>query len=196
MSTTISAVPGLDYIPGYLAAEEQNRLLDIIDQQPWLADLRRRVQHYGYRYDSTRRSTNDSLFLGPLPGWAAVLAERLANDGWIAAQPDQLIVNEYLPGQGISNHVDCVPCFGDTVLSISLGSACVMHFTQIETHQQVPVLLEAGSLTVMQGEARYQWKHGIPARKTDIYAGRKILRERRVSLTFRTIVPSHLSSPV
>jgi alkylated DNA repair dioxygenase AlkB len=188
MSTSIAALPGLDYVPAYLAPEEQKRFLTIIDQQPWISDLRRRVQHYGYRYDYRRRTTNDSLLLGPLPVWAAMLAERLSYDGWIAAQPDQLTINEYVPGQGISSHVDCVPCFGDTVLSISLGSACVMHFTHIQTRQQVPILVEVGSLVAMRSESRFQWKHGIPARKTDKYEGRTLMRERRVSLTFRTVI--------
>src|SRR5687767_7059734 len=115
MSTAIAAVPGLQYIPSYLPPAEQQRLLAVIDQQPWLADLKRRVQHYGYRYDYTRRAIDDSLFLGPIPAWAVPLADRLHREGWIAQRPDQLIVNEYLPGQGISSHVDCVPCFGDTI---------------------------------------------------------------------------------
>ena len=61
--------------------------------------------------------------------WAAELAQRLHHDGYGAQQPDQLIVNEDEPSQGIAGHVDCIPCFDDTILSISLGSACVMMFT-------------------------------------------------------------------
>jgi alkylated DNA repair dioxygenase AlkB len=56
------------------------------------------VQHYGYRYDYTRKQLDASLYLGPLPIWAAELARRLHRDAFIAAVPDQLIVNEYLPG--------------------------------------------------------------------------------------------------
>ena len=165
MSNVTESVPGLRYIPTYLAPDIQDQLLTIIDQQPWLTDLKRRVQHYGYRYDYTRRTIDDSLFLGPLPTWAAPLADRLHQEEWIGQRPDQLIINEYLAGQGISSHVDCVPCFGDTILAISLGSPCVIVFSHTQTKQQVPVLLEPGSLVVMQGEARYQWRHSIPATK-------------------------------
>ncbi|MCC7449354.1 MAG: alpha-ketoglutarate-dependent dioxygenase AlkB [Anaerolineae bacterium] len=179
-------VPGLHYVPNYLNQTDQARLIAVIEQQPWLSDLKRRVQHYGYRYDYTRRTVDSSAYLGVLPDWAAPLAERLHHDHWIAQPPDQLIVNEYQPGQGIAAHVDCVPCFGDTILSISLGSPCVMLFACAD--QRVPVLLEAGSLVVMQGAARYGWKHSIPARKSDVYEGRKIERGRRISLTFRKVI--------
>lgn len=55
----------------------------------------------------------------------------------------------------------------------------------------VSVLLEPGGLLILRGAARYAWKHGIGARKTDTYADRSIPRRRRTSLTFRTaILPS------
>lgn len=187
MHSTVNTVPGLHYVRDYLTRPEQERLLAIIDQQPWLAELKRRVQHYGYRYDYKRRTVDASLFLGALPGWAAQLADHVRRDGWTSQPPDQLIINEYLPGQGIASHVDCVRCFGATILALSLGSPCVMRLTHPQAHCEVPVLLAPGSLVVMQADARYAWKHSIPARKTDIYEGRKIRRTRRISLTFRPI---------
>jgi len=184
----ITAVRGLSYTAGYLTAEEQQRLLATIDGLPWLGDLRRRVQHYGYRYDYSRRSVDRDLYLGPLPDWAAELAERLRLDGHVPRDLNQLIVNEYLPGQGISPHVDCIPCFADTVLSLSLGSACVMTLSRRDGGEPVDVLLEPGSLLVMSDQARYEWRHGIAARKSDVHAGRRVARGRRVSLTFRTVL--------
>ncbi|MBI4446899.1 MAG: alpha-ketoglutarate-dependent dioxygenase AlkB [Acidobacteria bacterium] len=181
-------IPGLGYVSDYLTTEEEQELLSVIDVQPWLSDLKRRVQHYGYRYDYKRRSVDRSMYLGPLPEWAAELAAGLVGDGWVTERPDQLIINEYLPGQGILGHVDCIPCFSDTIVSISLGSSCVMVFTHRRTGVQEPVLLEPRSLVVLKGEARYQWKHGIPARKTDDYNARKIARGRRISLTFRKVL--------
>jgi alkylated DNA repair dioxygenase AlkB len=190
VETSAPSIVGLTYIPEYLSAAEQEQLITTVDGLPWLGDLKRRVQHYGYRYDYTRKTVDASLYLGPLPGWAAELAVRFQRDGQIARAPDQLIVNEYLPGQGIAGHVDCVPCFGDTVLSLSLGSACVMTMTHLRDRTTVPLLLEPGSLLVMAGAARYEWKHGIAARKVDTYANQSIVRGRRVSLTFRTVIVS------
>lgn len=181
-------IPGLTFSPNYLDASTQSELTAIIDQQIWITDIKRRVQHYGYRYDYRARKVDPSMYLGLLPDWAARLAERLHNDGLTPQTPDQLIVNEYIPGQGIAPHVDCVPCFDDTIISLSLGSPCIMMFSHLHSRREIPLLLEPGSVLVMQGEARYDWKHGIPARLIDQYEGRTITRTRRLSLTFRNII--------
>ncbi len=183
---TDAIVPGLTYLPDYLDAAHQDRLLAAIDGLPWLGDLQRRVQHYGYRYDYKARRVEASMALGPLPAWGAEVAQRLHAEGWFAVPPDQLIVNEYEPGQGITKHVDCVPCFDDTVVSISLGSACVIELAQGEV--KVPVLLEPRSALVLKEDARYRWTHAIAGRKKDVYQGRAYSRGRRVSLTFRKVL--------
>lgn len=183
-------VPGLIVVARYLPDSEQSALTATIDALPWITDLKRRVQHYGYRYDYKSRSIDRAMYLGPLPGWAAALADRLHAEGHAPICPDQLIVNEYQPGQGIAPHVDCTPCFGDTIISISLGSACVMEFRPLSGGQPIPFLLQPGSMLVMQGEARMAWKHGIPARKSDVVGGETIARGRRLSLTFRQVLPA------
>jgi len=188
MVLSIPNIPGLRYQSDYVSEAEQAQLISDIERQPWITDLKRRVQHYGYRYDYTRRSVDPEMYLGPLPVWLMPLAQRLRDDGTFSTMPDQVIVNEYVPGQGISAHIDCIPCFGDTIVSISLLSSCVMLFTRSEPPAQIPVPVEQRSLLVMQGESRYQWKHAIPARKVDEVAGARITRERRISLTFRTIL--------
>lgn len=185
---TSPTVPGLHYIADYLTPSAQQHYLNIIDQQPWSNELKRRVQHYGYRYDYRRKQVDYDLYLGPLPEWAAALVQRLHADMHAPAMPDQLIINEYQPGQGIASHVDCVPCFGDTIISLSLGSACVMELSQLTSSRQVSLLLEVGSLLVLRAEARYDWKHGISARRSDQHQGQTIIRQRRVSLTFRTVL--------
>ena len=186
-SDPLSAIPGLRYVAAYLAPEEQRELPDDIDQQPWLGDLRRRVQQYGYRYDYTRR-TMDDVYLGPLPGWLLPLAGRLESEGLASNVSNQVIVNEYQPGQGIASHTDSVPSFGDTIVSISLGSPCAMIFTKGSGSDSVSLLLEPGSALVMQRAARYEWQHSIPKRLNDVVDGRRYRRARRVSLTFRTVI--------
>jgi hypothetical protein len=42
---------GLLYAPAFIAESEEQTLLARIDREPWRKDLKRRVQHYGYRYD-------------------------------------------------------------------------------------------------------------------------------------------------
>jgi alkylated DNA repair dioxygenase AlkB len=187
-------IPGLRYLPHYLSPDDQTRLLDTIDRQTWSNELRRRVQHYGYRYDYKKRAVDSSMYLGPLPGWLGRLSACMNRDGLSPSVPDQVIINEYQPGQGIASHVDCEPCFGDTIISLSLGSPCVMVFTNLRTRDDIEMLLEPGSLLIMQGEARHRWMHGIPARKTDVVNGQPIQRGRRVSVTLRTVILEKRSS--
>ncbi len=99
-----------------------------------------------------------------------------------------IIINEYEPGQGIAPHIDCQPCFTGTIISLSLGSACVMDLMHKETREEKQLLLEPRSLLLMKEEARYKWTHGIAKRKSDRYEGRTITRRRRVSLTFRKVI--------
>lgn len=181
----VKGIHGLTCVPDYISAAEERDLLELIDRNRWSSEFKRRVQHYGYRYDYRRRNVPESGYLGMLPGWLQALAERLQYDGLIAETPDQCVINEYLPGQGIATHVDSIPCFGDTVLALSLGSFCVMEFSHTACSLKLPVLLQPRSLLVMTGQARYKWRHGIPARKSDRYEGMVFPRSRRVSITFR-----------
>jgi alkylated DNA repair dioxygenase AlkB len=180
-------VPGMSLLPEFITEAEERELLSVIDQQPWLADLQRRVQHYGYRYDYTTRQVTADLYLGVLPDWLQPLAMRLHYERLFATPPDQVIVNEYQPGQGIAAHVDCVPCFGDTIASLSLGSDYLMDFTHSQTAQKTSLFLPPRSLLMLQGDARYHWQHGIAKRKSDVVDGLKVQRGRRMSLTFRTM---------
>ena len=73
--TSSNAVPvpiiqGMTYAPDFLSPSEQEAVLREIDQQPWRNDLKRRVQHYGYRYDYKARRVDPSMYLGPLPALA------------------------------------------------------------------------------------------------------------------------------
>lgn len=182
------AIPGLRYIKDYISTEKERDLLAKVNEGPWLNDLKRRVQHFGWRYDYKQRTVLDSMYLGNLPFWL----EELSRDIWTRAlmpvQPDQVIINEYMPGQGISPHIDCEPCFGNTIISLSLGSACIMEFTHRKHGQKVEILLKPRSLVVLSGESRSLWTHGIPARKQDVFGGCKFIRSTRVSLTFRKVI--------
>ena len=49
-------IPGLTYISNYISSAYEEKLLKLIDTQEWNLDLKRRTQHYGYKYDYTARS--------------------------------------------------------------------------------------------------------------------------------------------
>ncbi len=169
---------GLNYLPNYISPEEAKALLSFIDSSPWSSALKRRTQHYGYVYDYTKKKVSRDMFLGPLPSPILELGTRLMGD------PQQAIVNEYFPGQGISHHVDCVPCFGPMVCSVSLLSSVAMEFRQWGGSATEELLLQPNSALVLQGPARYQWSHAIVPRLKD----GDITRQRRISVTFRTMV--------
>lgn len=145
-------IDGLLYIPNFISESEHDALLTAVDVQSWLTDLKRRVQHYGYKYDYKARNILPDSYLGELPHWLGDLQERLFTDGIFKQKPDQAIINEYLPGQGISSHIDCVPCFEDVIASLSLGSDTIMQLSKAE--QKHYVFLEKRSLIVLSGEAR------------------------------------------
>ncbi|MEO9969911.1 MAG: DNA repair protein [Hyphomonadaceae bacterium] len=108
-------IPGLSYVPEFVSEHTACRLLEKVDQETWSSELKRRVQHYGYRYDYKARSVSKADKLGPLPSWLDRFITRHLHSSVLSERPDQVIANEYLPGQGISAHVDCIPCFSDTI---------------------------------------------------------------------------------
>lgn len=186
---TIDVISGLKYIPDYITEFQHNWLLAEIDKHEWLDDLKRRVQHYGFKYDYKARKVNRDMHIGELPEWLKRLSQKLKEDGHMPEIADQVIINEYEPGQGIAGHIDCEPCFRDTIASLSLGSGCVMDFTnKDDKSQKIPAWLAPRSLVVLSDEARYKWLHGIAARKSDVWDGQKHERGRRVSLTFRKVI--------
>ena len=185
--TSANLPPGAVYWPSFISSEEEAGLVGHLDAGEWNTELRRRVQHFGYRYDYKARTVTSDSYLGPLPGWLRHFNERLVAKGLFASAPDQVIANEYQPGQGISAHVDCVPCFDDTIVSLSLLSQCEMVFRERLGGAKLMVVLEPCSAVVMTGAARYEWTHEIPARNSDGIDGINVPRARRISLTFRKV---------
>lgn len=183
-------IDGLSYLPEFLSEEEQERAVHAIDAAPWQNDLKRRVQHYGWKYDYQSRTVSQDMRIGELPGWLKTLGAKLLGRGRFDRMPDQAIINEYKPGQGIAMHVDR-DCFGPVVATISLGDDWRMVLRAVdgprsETRQ---LLLEAGSALVLSDAARYDWMHGISPRKREREAQGWRPRQRRLSVTFRTVRP-------
>ena len=179
---------GAALVPDIVTEAEERRILLRIAQAPWMTDLSRRVQHYGFRYDYRQRGTARHDPASPFPRWATVIGERL-RPFFEGAMPEQCIVNEYRPGQGIGMHADHAS-FGHVVISLSLAAAWTMNFRPRNARPYARdglasdeiVLLPRRSALVLRGPARRAFMHGIdPAAN----AGRS---ETRVSATFRTLV--------
>ena len=66
---------GAVIVPDFVTPAEEERILLRIAQAPWMTELRRRVQHYGYRYSYSGTSRPEPA--APFPRWASVMADRL-----------------------------------------------------------------------------------------------------------------------
>ena len=190
-SAETPVIPGLKYVREFLSPSFCELAINRIDKMPWRDDLERRVQHYGWRYDYRARTVDADMRIGPLPGWLLEVALRLYRHETRPFDriPDQAIMNEYLPGQGIAMHVDR-QCFGPAVATISLGDAWRMDLRPARSVDAEPaqILLEPGSALIMSGEARSRWLHGIAKRKRERTDNGWRPRKRRISLTFRTVL--------
>jgi alkylated DNA repair dioxygenase AlkB len=193
------AIPGLAYLPDYITPAEEADLVAAIDAQSWDATWDRRRQPYGATYGK-----NDPT-PPPIPSWAQPLITRLHQQRLSITSPNlppayglqptaslptalplfnQMLVNEYMPGQGIALHRDYEP-FDRTVVSLSLLAPVVMDFRHAADGRRKSLLLEPRSLLILSDEARYDWQHGIARRKNDRWQGQRIPRARRLSVTFR-----------
>ena len=177
--------PGLIYLDDWISAAEHGVALASIDGLPFNDVLSRRTQQYGYFYDYQSSEVNVRDSAPQPPEALAKLSHRLAAEGYFHRVPDQIIVNEYLAGQGIAEHIDR-DSFGPVVATVSLVESWPMLFKSPED-EEIEVLLRSSSLALMTGASRTLWKHEIRKRKNDVVGGLKIPRTRRLSLTFRTV---------
>jgi alkylated DNA repair dioxygenase AlkB len=185
----VKDVPGLTFCENFLTPEEQTECVNQVDAavNEWRNDLSRRVQHYGWRYDYKARSITPDMHIGTLPDWLESLAQNLYDEtGLFDRVPEQVIVNEYLPGQGIATHIDH-PGFGPTVCTISLLDDWEMDFSE-HWKDKTPALLSRGSCVLLTGPSRSKWQHGIAPRKAELGQNGRRERKRRLSLTFRTVL--------
>ena len=174
----LPVIPGLSYVEGFLTADSEAELTQAIDAADWDTTWERRRQLYGRSYG------RQAVHAAPLPLWGRLLADRIVAAGNSEQGFDQILINEYLPGQGIALHRDYEP-FDRTVASISLLSRCVMDFHCVADGRRETLLLEPRSLVILSDDARYAWEHGIARRKNDRWNGLTLPRSRRLSITFR-----------
>jgi alkylated DNA repair dioxygenase AlkB len=186
-TTESKTIKGLTLVSNYLTSEEASELLKFVNEQKWDSEsIDRRVQHYGYQYHYTSASSTPTPTI-PIPEAFKTLCARLVEDGYFPILPEQVIINEYEPGQGIAAHTDHQGHFGPVIASISLLSEYPMDMTPISASLGKPetVPLPVNSLLVLKDDARSKWKHAIAKRKTDEVDGKRKKREKRISVTFR-----------
>ncbi len=173
----VSAPEGLRYFAALLSESEELGFVSWIDAQPWDTGYSRRRQFYGASYDLGEAERE-------IPAILMSLGQRLQREGLLREVPDQVLINEYLPGQGIAAHVDLHPQFGDEVAMVSLLDSYPMRFARGD--QTFDQWLQRRSACVISGRSRYDWTHEIPRRHSDpVAGGGRRMRGRRLSITFR-----------
>jgi alkylated DNA repair dioxygenase AlkB len=175
------APAGFRYVEELVEPDEERGLLSLLEELPWEAvtfrgyEARRRVVHFGHRYDFEARGVSPGL---PVPDALVALRARaatLADD-----DPEhyvEVLATEYRPGATIGWHSDA-PAFGATVLGVSLASSCRMRFRRRtpDDWKRWDHVLEPRSAYVIGGEARSAWQHSIPPTEA-----------LRYSITYRTV---------
>jgi alkylated DNA repair dioxygenase AlkB len=170
---------GFVYAPDFLTTDEEAELLRRFRELPFAPFdfhgyiAKRRIVEYGWEYDFGSRQASATQ---PIPEFLFPFRDRAA--AFAALAPDKIVeavVTEYPPGAPIGWHRD-VPQF-ETILGISLGSACRMRLKPYKAGGKiVSITLEPRSIYIMRDSARWNWQHSIPAGK-----------ELRYSVTFRTL---------
>ena len=95
---------------------------------------------------------------------------------------NSVLLNRYRDGtDSISWHTDAEKELGQNpvIASVNFGTERKFQLKHKDTAQRIDIILQHGSLLIMQGELQHYWKHQIPKTK-------KLLGER-VNLTFRVI---------
>ena len=197
----ISLGSGLSFVGCFLDRAESARLLAAIDSSfetsDWAQLPKRRLLNLGgVPHPSGSWSER-------LPGaLLTVVGPRLAALGF---RFDQILLNEYVAGAGISAHADG-PLFEPRAAVISLGGDAILSFEPNEGVPGAPteraaLLLREGSLAIFDGTAYTHMRHSIAdAREeavpeycrnsalTGVSTGDIITRpHRRLSLTLRKL---------
>lgn len=174
-------------LPDPDAREYLNRLLEEV---PWKNDeavifgkriiTRRMVawygdQEYAYTYSNTTKTA--------LPWTADLLALKQIAERMTGKTFNSCLLNLYHDGgEGMAWHSDDEKSLGrDTcIASMSFGAARKFSFKHKAGKQLVSLVLESGSLLIMQGKTQTYWLHSLP--KTTR------VNRPRVNLTFRTMI--------
>jgi len=126
------------YIPNFITSEEEQRILSHIERTPkprWTQLLNRRLVNYG------GVPHPNGMIAEEIPEWLQSYVDKVNNLGVFESQnANHVLVNEYLPGQGILPHTDG-PLFFPIISTISCGAHTVLEFAKREDTSAEP---EAG----------------------------------------------------
>lgn len=184
MDTLFPAGPeGFSYFPCFLSAGEEAQLLEIMGQTPFRTfvfqgyEAKRRVASYGFDWNFDSRSLSQGE---PIPEAFQPLMDKVAAKiSLMRGDFGELLLTEYPAGSVINWHRDAPPF--DLIAGISLLSDCSFRFRPHDKAKQgrgaiITLPVQRRSLYVIEGAARRDWQHSIPA-----------VKALRYSITLRTL---------
>ncbi|XP_031400355.1 alpha-ketoglutarate-dependent dioxygenase alkB homolog 6 isoform X4 [Punica granatum] len=166
----VGSLPTVMYIPDFITETEETQLLENVYKAPqskWKSLKNRRLQNW-------------------VPSWLTKITQRISEEsGLFPSAINHVLINEYLPGQGIMPHQDG-PAYFPVVAILSLGSPVVMDFTPhsslrscsskptissedanqdvgmwTDNHHPFSVALMPRGLLIFKDEAYSEYLHGI-----------------------------------
>jgi alkylated DNA repair dioxygenase AlkB len=198
MAIQFQDIPGLYLIPDAFTKEENNFYMDILEKEntynPNICHQIHKATEYGWKFlPVTKKSDKD--FLGNFPDWLENLWQKIflhikANIPNFPEKsyPDNVLINQYEPGDGCYPHIDQLNFWDNWVVGVSFGSGCTFQFTKEKNNNnKISFYMPHCSIYIMIDEARYLWKHEMIFSPIDNYYGEIIPRTKRISLTFRTM---------
>jgi len=141
---------------------------------------KRKVAWYGdsdFAYDYSNTTKHALPWTTELLELKAII-EKISN-----VKFNSCLLNLYHDGmEGMAWHSDNEKSMGSspTIASLSLGAERKFSFKHKTANQTVSLILESGSLLLMQGETQKHWLHSLPKTKK--------IDSPRVNLTFRTFI--------
>ncbi|XP_031400352.1 alpha-ketoglutarate-dependent dioxygenase alkB homolog 6 isoform X1 [Punica granatum] len=179
----VGSLPTVMYIPDFITETEETQLLENVYKAPqskWKSLKNRRLQNWGGIVHEKGLLPQD------LPSWLTKITQRISEEsGLFPSAINHVLINEYLPGQGIMPHQDG-PAYFPVVAILSLGSPVVMDFTPhsslrscsskptissedanqdvgmwTDNHHPFSVALMPRGLLIFKDEAYSEYLHGI-----------------------------------
>nr|XP_040227987.2 alpha-ketoglutarate-dependent dioxygenase alkB homolog 6 [Anopheles coluzzii] len=204
--------PSIYYLPDFITKEEECAIMQAVDKTPrprWTQLSNRRLINYGGVPHPKGMIAED------IPVWLHHYVERINQLNVYAEgiKANHVLVNEYLPGQGIMPHLDG-PLFFPTITTISCGSHTVLEYYEqtedasgqsgsgsLVRQHKTSILLEPRSLLVVKDDMYHKYLHSIAEREEDTidarvanlslvsnaHAGDVLRRDKRISLTIRHV---------
>lgn len=197
----IGGPPTAYYIPNFITSSEEKHILNNFYSVPkpkWTYLSKRRLQDYG------GVPSEKGMIPEKIPNWLDMYINKIYDlNLFKGKKPNQILLNEYEPGQGIMPHTDG-PLFYPTIATISCGSHTILEFLENNENRKkvCDILLEPLSLVIIKDDLYSKYLHSISERKIDeitedciniSFTGNKCLigevleRNTRVSVTIRNV---------